>query len=162
MTAALMGRGLRVHTLKLELLLGKDVLRRTLCRMCAGHTGGGGGGGLFGGSKGGKSCKPRDAGDMSTALKRFNGLFDLLTTVHEKLKIRFHVVVHKFHTFGYAVYVVDRAQERVISLFIISANSKGFDQILGDPSKGDFADANNGDVTQIQYMRLAEYIVRKL
>lgn len=163
MTAALMGRGYKVHTLKLELLLGKDVLRRTLCTMCKGATSGGGGG-LFGKVTGGGSskCKLRSSVDTNVSPKRFNSLFELLSASKEKLKIRYHVVVHKFDTYGYAVYVVDRTTEQVLMAYVVSANSKGFGVAVEEPNKGDHREAKDGDVTNLHYLRLAEHIVRKM
>ncbi len=165
LTAALVDRGFIVRPLSLEVLAGRSLLRRALPQKPYSARRALAQGLAAGGELEGDDAliaQTLNANELDDARERLAGMVKVAAAVRSEWKLDVMLVVHRFDTFGYAVYVVDLAKERVIQMVVVSGTRKGFQKALGEPQKGISELAEDGDVSRMDLLRLADNIARKL
>ncbi len=167
LTAALVGKGYSVRTLRLEMLASEMLLKRIFPD------------GSYSTSKalanglqrGGEiEAEPEfvekllNRNEVIDGESRLEALARLTKKVPEAWGVDYILVVHQFDVYGFASYVVHLPDRKVINAFVISANKWGYRQWLGRPAVGNHVGAKDEptDVSRMRYLRLAEYIAANL
>jgi len=100
--------------------------------------------------------------ELDDARSRLSALARLIRAVPTSLGLDYLLVVQRFDTYGYASYLVNLADQRVVNAFVISGTRSGFMKALGPPKHGRAIMAEDGDVSRMEMLRLANYITARL
>jgi hypothetical protein len=166
LTAALVGRDFDVRTIQLELIAGRSLLHRALpegtyaAREAM----------VRGMARGGElDVSPAElsallrVNELDDGKRRMKLLAELAAMVPKQWGVDYLLAVHQFDTFGYAAYTIQLKTRRVINVVVVSGNREGISGALGAPKKGKFSmNAQDGDVSRLELLRLAEYIASGL
>ena len=163
LTAALVGKGFTVRSIAIELLAGRTLLERIL----PGFDHPSGESSLMKltlkGSAGQKNDgKGFGVDDLAKAEERLVALAKLARRVPVEWNVDYLLSVHHFDAFSYAVYVVRLTDNKVIHMTVVSGNRQGFAKVLQDPGFGYSYEAEDGDVTRMQMLRLATHVATQI
>lgn len=164
LSASLLDRGLKVRTLRPELLLGRSTLARlfpkgaysTLEGLARGL---GRGGTLQGDPKTLEGLLAKT--EMDDAKKRLEGLVALVKELPEAFSVKYLVVVHQFSRWGYIAYTVNVASNTILGVLAVSGDRDGFVEALGHPASGRMGrESVDGDASRLELLRFAEHVAR--
>lgn len=164
-TAALLARKHHVRTIRLESIIGAPTLARLFPEEPYTIGSGFAEGMEEGGALEGDVATFNDMlghSEFDDAQSRLSTMVELANAFPKDWDVEYLVLVQQFDAFGFAMYAVDLKKKQVIHSAVVSGNQKGFKEALGEPQNGRQMDADDGDVTRIQYMRLADVLVSKL
>ena len=100
--------------------------------------------------------------EASDSVRRFKHLEALLNSAAES-GADFVLSVYRFSDYGYAARLIRSKDRLLINVFVVSADSTGFSKALGPPRSGyRSASAQDGDVSHLDYLRLATRIASEL
>ncbi|MDY0001316.1 MAG: hypothetical protein RBU30_08490 [Polyangia bacterium] len=164
LSAGLLDRGLKVRTMRPELLLGRSNLARlfpkgaysTLQGLALGLRRGGA---LQGDPKAMEGMLSKT--EMDDAKKRLDGLVALVKELPEAFSIKYLLVVHRFDRWGFAAYTVNIRSNTILGVLVVSGDRDGFVEALGYPASGRVGrDSSDGDASRLELMRFAEHVAR--
>lgn len=165
LTAALIQRSVKVRPLRLELILGQGLLPTIMPEGAysarrAVTLGMSAGGEIEGSPQ--TVAKVLESNELNDAASRLAALAELARAVPVSLGIDYLLVVHRFDTYGYAAYLVNLREQRIVNAFVISGTRLGFWKALGSPRHGREYGANDGDASRMEILRLVDYIAARL
>jgi len=165
MTTAIMSRGFAVYTMRLEMLAGSSMLRRIFPEGAysagKGFSKGMARGGRIEGETGFLE-KTLERNEVVDAELRFEGLIRLANRLPKEWGVQYLLVVHRFAEYGFASYVIQLEEKKIVNAFVITGNEEGFVEALGDPRQGRFLNADDGDGTNMELLRVADHIANGL
>lgn len=76
--------------------------------------------------------------------------------------VEYLLFVHRFDTFGFASYLVDLSDGRVLNSFVVSGDRDGFRKAIKAPDGGKTEIGEDGDISRLELMRVAEFVAGSL
>ena len=166
--AALVNRGIRVTTNRTSLLVSPERLSRVLPSSEAGKYSAGEGishglqaGAVIEGESSDVELLLKES-EASDSVRRFEHLEQLLKAAKDS-GAEFVLSVYRFSEYGYAARLIRAKDRLLLNVLVVASDADGFGKALGPPRGGyRSSSAEDGDVSHLDYMRLATRIASEL